>query len=162
MSAILWPLVDNQIRRGEIWNTYGHFPQRTKGVHWGWDFYAKCGTPCYAIADGVIASVYGSTTDKENFGLVVVLKFSFGKKHLYAAYCHLSGSVVRTGQKVSAGDQVGFTGNSGNAYNMTGPDEHLHFEIRTSVRPVPGGAPLRISPLLIYKICPLHHRIVEI
>jgi murein DD-endopeptidase MepM/ murein hydrolase activator NlpD len=160
MSEILWPLVSNVIRRGKLSNTYGRFPERKSGTHWGWDFYAKAGTPCYAIADGRIEAIYGSTSDTGSFGQVVVLQFDFGGKKLYAAYCHLSGATVGL-RPVKAGEQVGMTGNSGNASNMTGLDEHLHFEVRTSVRPPPGGAPHRISPLTIFGTCPLHTPIVE-
>jgi len=161
MSKILWPLVSNVIRRNKISNTYGRFPERSSGVHWGWDFYAKAGTPCYAIADGVIDLVYGHASDTGSFGRVVVLKFMYKEKALYAAYCHLAWASVYAGDNVHAGDQIGLTGNSGNAHNMSGPDEHLHFEIRTSPRPAPGGTPFRISPLNVFGQCPLKTAILE-
>jgi murein DD-endopeptidase MepM/ murein hydrolase activator NlpD len=160
MSKILWPLVSNVIRRNKLSNTFGRFPERISGTHWGWDFYAEAGTPCFAIADGRIEMVYGSASDTGSFGLVVVLKFVHGGRTLYAGYCHLSGAVVASGQKVKAGDQVGFTGNSGNANTMTGLDQHLHFEIRTSARPAAGEAH-RLSPLTVFGKCPLHTAIVE-
>lgn len=161
MSKILWPLVSNVIRRNKLSNTYGRFAERASGAHWGWDFYAKAGTPCFAIADGTIDLVYGHASDTGSFGLVAVLKFTHETGELYAAYCHLSRVVVSVGQRVAAGDQIGFTGNSGNASNMRGPDEHLHFEIRNSRRPPPGGQPSRISPLRVFKRCPLNSPIVE-
>lgn len=161
MSEILWPLVSNVIRRNKASNTYGRFPERHSGVHWGWDFYAPVGTPCFAVADGTIDLIYGHTSDTGSFGQVAVLKFQHEARSLYAAYCHLSGVVVTVGQRLAAGDQVGFTGNSGNAANMRGLDQHLHFEIRTSSRPPPGGAPYRISPLGVFGHCPLHAPIVE-
>lgn len=161
MSEILWPLVTNLIRRNKVSNTYGRFIERKSGAHWGWDFYAKCGTPCYAIADGCISNIYGDSSDTGSFGLVAVLMFAFGDKSYYAAYCHLNAVTVSNQNLVKAGDQIGFTGNSGNASNMSGLDEHLHFEIRTSVRPPPGGKPYRISPLEVFGKCPLHIAIVE-
>jgi peptidoglycan LD-endopeptidase LytH len=161
MSKIRWPLVRNVIRKGKVSNTYGTFSGRIKGGHWGWDFYAKYGTPCYAIADGFIELVYGNVTDRKNFGLAVVLRFEFNGKNLYAAYCHLSASSVDPHTTVKAGDVIGFTGNSGNAFNMKGDDEHLHFEVRTSPRPGPGGLPGRISPLGIFGRCPLREVIVD-
>ncbi|RSM89950.1 hypothetical protein DMH25_39875 [Streptomyces sp. WAC 01325] len=48
------------------------------------------------------------------------------KGHMYT-YCHLSQRQVRTGQKVSAGKQLGLVGSTGNS---TGP--HLHFEMSNS------------------------------
>lgn len=160
-EKILWPLVTNVIRRNKASNTFGRFADRKSGAHWGWDFFAVSGTPCYAIANGTIDAIYGHASDTGSFGRVVVLKFRFGTRDLYAAYCHLSREVVNVGDRVSAGDQIGFTGNSGNASSMKGLDQHLHFEIRTSVRPPPGGEPSRLSPIIVYKKCPLHQTIVE-
>lgn len=160
MTQILWPLVNNVIRKNKLSNTFGRFPERAKGVHWGWDFYAAAGTPCYAIADGKIVLQYGDKNDTDNFGLVAVLEFQLEGKTLYAAYCHLNRIVAQNGP-ISAGYQIGFTGNSGNAHSMVGADEHLHFEIRTSSRPAPGGEPRRISPLKVFKTCPLTQPIYE-
>lgn len=161
MTTVHWPLVSNVIRRNKLSNTFGRFPERASGVHWGWDFYAKAGTPCFAIADGEIAMIYGRASDRASFGLVAVLKFEFEGKPLYAAYCHLSATSVAVGQQVRAGDQIGATGNSGNAFTMKGDDEHLHFEIRSSARPAPGGPPRRYSPLKVFGFCPLHDAVIE-
>ncbi len=161
MATILWPLVHNVIRRNKVSNTFGRFPERTSGTHWGWDFYAKAGTPCFAIADGTIDMIYGHASDTGSFGLVAVLKFQYKERNLFAAYCHLNSVVVTAGQQVQAGAQIGFTGNSGNAHNMAGLDEHLHFEIRASSRPPPGGEPLRLSPLTVFGKCPLQTPIIE-
>lgn len=161
-SKILWPLVSNMIRRNKLSNTFGRFAERTSGTHWGWDFYAKRGTPCFAIADGPVKAVYGAATDTGSFGLVVVQEFAFEGRKLYAAYCHLSAALVQASpHAVAAGTQIGMTGNSGNASTMKGDDEHLHFEIRSSVRPPPGGEPVRLSPLTVFKVCPLHRPILE-
>jgi len=152
--------VNNVIRRNKLSNTYGRFPERTSGVHWGWDFYAESGTPCYAIANGKLVLRYGSSSDTGSFGLVSVLEFLSEGRTLYAAYCHLSGVSAPLGP-IAAGEQIGFTGNSGNAHNMQGLDQHLHLEIRTQPRPPPGGAPYRLSPLVVFKRCPLHQAIFE-
>lgn len=162
MPAILWPLVHNVIRRNKPSNTFGRFQERKSGTHWGWDFYAEAGTPCFAIADGRIELIYGNVSDTGSFGQVVVLRLQHEARTLYAAYCHLSGAVVTVGQGVQAGDQVGFTGNSGNAQSMRGLDQHLHFEIRTSSRPPPGGEPHRLSPMVVFGHCPLHAPVIEV
>lgn len=161
MTMVLWPLVTNVIRRNKESNTFGRFPERESGRHWGWDFYAPAGTPCFAIADGTVEAIYGDASDTRSFGRVVVLRFAFGRRILYAAYCHLSREVVNVGDTVKAGAQIGLTGNSGNASTMRGLDQHLHFEIRTLVRPPPGGRPVRLSPKTVFKKCPLHHAILE-
>jgi murein DD-endopeptidase MepM/ murein hydrolase activator NlpD len=49
----------------------------------------------------------------------------------YAFYGHLSEISVKSGDQIKEGDAIGKTGNTGNAYNMKGEDEHLHFEYRT-------------------------------
>jgi murein DD-endopeptidase MepM/ murein hydrolase activator NlpD len=46
-------------------------------------------------------------------------------------YGHLSGYNCHTGQKVNAGQVIGYTGNTGRS---SGP--HLHFEIRINGTPV--------------------------
>jgi murein DD-endopeptidase MepM/ murein hydrolase activator NlpD len=48
----------------------------------------------------------------------------------YAFYSHLSKIDVKVGQSVKEGDEVGLTGNSGNAKGMKGEDQHLHFEYK--------------------------------
>lgn len=160
MDKVLWPLVSNMIRKNKISNTFGRFAERSSGVHWGWDFYAEAGTPCYAISDGELVMIYGRASDTGNFGKVAVLKFEFKGKTYYAAYCHLLDVTAGIGP-IKAGDEVGHTGNSGNAYNMKGADQHLHFEIRNSPRPGPGGPPNRISPFFLYGVCPLNQTILE-
>jgi murein DD-endopeptidase MepM/ murein hydrolase activator NlpD len=147
-----WPLDENIIRRGVLNNTFGLVRRdrfgRTK-PHQGWDLRAKIGTPCYAIADGEVALVYHS----EDYGKVLVLEFFKGRR-LYAAYCHLSLVMVESGNKVTLGQAVALTGDSGNARGMSEPDQHLHFEIRTVPRPGL-GLDGRISPLRVFGKIPL-------
>ena len=162
MSDIVWPLDYNIIRNKHISNTFGKFRERTKGHHWGWDFYAPAGTACYAIADAISIQTYGKASSKENFGLVLVLEFEFEGRRLFAAYCHLSKIVthgIGAHSQVKAGDLIAYSGNSGNAYNMKGQDEHLHFELRETVRPLPGEKG-RLSPIRAFKTLPLKSPII--
>lgn len=85
--------------------------------HTGIDYAMPVGTPVLAVADGVIANVL---TDK-SYGEVVVLKAD--KYEIW--YCHLSVKGVKKGDKVSVGQELGKSGNTGNS---TGP--HLHLETR--------------------------------
>lgn len=85
--------------------------------HTGIDYAAPVGTPVLAVADGVISNVM---TDK-SYGEVVVLKAD--KYEIW--YCHLSVKGVKKGDKVSVGQELGKSGNTGNS---TGP--HLHLETR--------------------------------
>lgn len=90
------------------------------GFHTGVDFSAPAGTPVKAAAAGtvVVAQSGGS------YGTHVVIKHSDG---VYTLYAHFSSKSVSVGQTVTAGQQIGNVGSTGNS---TGP--HLHFELRNS------------------------------
>ena len=88
--------------------------------HLGTDFAAPKGTPVYASAKGVIKYLATLT----GYGNVVYLKH--GTKYL-TVYAHLAGfkKGLRSGDKVSKGQAIGFVGSTGQS---TGP--HLHYEVR--------------------------------
>lgn len=86
--------------------------------HGGVDYGVPEGTPVYATKDGVLSSLY----DEGGFGNYASINQEDGKTTYYG---HLSRISIPTGQKVKAGDLIGYSGNSGNS---TGP--HLHFEVR--------------------------------
>ncbi|MFJ4190682.1 M23 family metallopeptidase [Kitasatospora sp. NPDC089509] len=89
------------------------------GHHTGQDFVCSTGTPLRAVANGVVVkAAYDGA-----YGNEVELKLADGK---YAQYAHLSSIGVKVGQSVAAGQQLGYSGATG---NVTGP--HLHFEVRT-------------------------------
>ncbi|MFE4533837.1 peptidoglycan DD-metalloendopeptidase family protein [Streptomyces scopuliridis] len=89
------------------------------GYHTGVDFSASSGTSVKAVGDGtVVTAGWGGS-----YGNQVVIQHSDG---MYSQYAHLSSLDVSEGQTVSAGQQIGLSGSTGNS---TGP--HLHFEIRT-------------------------------
>lgn len=93
------------------------FGARWGSLHAGLDIANSVGTPVYAAADGeVIAS--GPTP---GFGLWVKIRDSQGTVTLYG---HIDTTLVQTGERVMAGDQIATMGNRGNS---TGP--HLHFEV---------------------------------
>lgn len=159
MSAIDWPLDSNRIRRGMLNHTFGMVRRNADGSkrpHQGWDLYAPPGTPCFAVAAGKIAVI----RTNGDYGNTVVLEFSHdvnGDGHadrLFAAYSHLSRIDVKLGQAVALGQQIGLTGNSGNAVSMRGEDCHLHFELRDIAAPGTGLAG-RLSPMALFHHCPL-------
>ena len=100
-----------------------HPVTKVKGFHNGVDFGAIIGTPCLAVADGIVAisKVNGGGSSK-GYGYYIVIEHN-GFTTLYA---HLKKLGLPVGTRVKAGDVVALTGNSGES---TGP--HLHFEIRT-------------------------------
>ncbi|RKE19098.1 LysM peptidoglycan-binding domain-containing M23 family metallopeptidase [Streptomyces sp. TLI_171] len=92
----------------------------SSGYHTGIDFPVGTGTSLKAIAAGTVVSAGNGGA----YGNQVVIKLADGK---YAQYAHLSSISVSAGQSVTAGQQIGLSGATG---NVTGP--HLHFEIRTT------------------------------
>jgi murein DD-endopeptidase MepM/ murein hydrolase activator NlpD len=93
---------------------------RSAGGHSGLDITAPSGTPVKSVAAGTVVSMNASGA---SYGNHVVVKHADGK---YTLYAHLSSTSVSVGQSVSAGQQVGNVGSTGNS---SGP--HLHFEVRT-------------------------------
>jgi murein DD-endopeptidase MepM/ murein hydrolase activator NlpD len=92
----------------------------SSGYHTGVDFVVPTGTSLKAVGAGTVVSAgWGGA-----YGNQVVIKLNDGH---YAQYAHLSQLSVSAGQTVTAGQQVGLSGATG---NVTGP--HLHFEIRTA------------------------------
>ncbi|MFF2202416.1 peptidoglycan DD-metalloendopeptidase family protein [Streptomyces sp. NPDC058145] len=92
----------------------------SSGYHTGVDFVVPTGTSLKAVGAGTVVSAgWGGA-----YGNQVVIKLNDG---YYAQYAHLSQLSVTAGQTVTAGQQVGLSGATG---NVTGP--HLHFEIRTT------------------------------
>ncbi|WP_051836998.1 M23 family metallopeptidase [Streptomyces sp. NRRL WC-3742] len=92
------------------------------GYHTGVDFAVAPGTPLMAVGGATVVSAGWDGA----YGKEVVLRLEDGH---YAQYAHLSSVAVSAGQRVSAGERIGYSGSTGNS---TGP--HLHFEIRTSNR----------------------------
>ncbi|MFF1920783.1 peptidoglycan DD-metalloendopeptidase family protein [Streptomyces sp. NPDC058221] len=91
----------------------------SSGSHTGIDFPVSTGTSVKAVTSGtVVTAGWGGA-----YGNEVVIKHADGH---YSQYGHMSSLSVSAGQAVTAGQQVGLSGATGNA---TGP--HLHFEVRT-------------------------------
>ncbi len=92
----------------------------SSGYHTGVDFVVPTGTSLKAVGAGTVVSAgWGGA-----YGNQVVVRLADG---YYAQYAHLSSLSVSSGQSVTAGQQLGLSGATG---NVTGP--HLHFEIRTT------------------------------
>ena len=88
--------------------------------HKGIDYALPLGTPVLAAADGIVEK---AGVDNTGYGNMILIR------HLWTdgtVYAHLRNWSVQVGQKVKAGEIIGYSGNTGNS---TGP--HLHFEYRT-------------------------------
>ncbi len=107
---------------GTIENDFGmrmHPILKIMRMHNGVDIVTDAGTKVYAPGAGVVDFVGW----RGGYGLTVEIDHGFGYRTIYA---HLEKANVKQGQKVSRGDIIAFTGNSGRL--STGP--HLHYEVR--------------------------------
>ena len=87
-------------------------------MHEGMDFACDIGTPVYATGDGTVVSAEWNS----GYGNLIEINHGYGYTTRYA---HLSKIDVKPGQKVSRGDRIGASGNTGKS---TGP--HVHYEVR--------------------------------
>ena len=97
-----------------------YYGARRGGTHTGVDFAAYAGTPIYAWKSGTIT--YRGWNG--NYGNFVEIKHGDGTVSRYA---HMSGYNCSLGDKVSAGETIGYVGTTGNS---TG--NHLHWEIKVN------------------------------
>ena len=83
--------------------------------------------PIYNTEDGIVTWVQTGrgnaqgSTGNESYGNLVQVTFPDGRSAIYA---HLSDVLVKEGDSVKAGQQIGNMGNTGNSYG-----NHLHFEL---------------------------------
>jgi septal ring factor EnvC (AmiA/AmiB activator) len=121
-----WPTSGRIVRRfGRYTDPYTGKPAKSLGI----DIAAEFGTPFRAVADGVVnlaefISGYGQTVAIDHGPYTTV-------------YAHANGLMIRRGQPVKAGQQLGSVGNTG----LTGGSAYiLTFEIRyngTAQDPLP-------------------------
>ena len=121
-GKILWP-----VKSGRITSKFGnrnHPVLKSVKFHRGVDIAVSLGTPVYAGIRGIVTFA----GKRGNYGNLVEIEGSDGIKVRYA---HLSKINVVAGQRVSDGEKVAETGNTGMS---TGP--HLHYEIIVDDSPV--------------------------
>lgn len=110
---------------------FGQGGSRWAADHTGLDFAAPMGTRVGAVLPGeVVSASYAGA-----YGRQVIIRHGDGTE---TTYCHMSEFTVSVGDSVSAGEQVGSVGMTG---NTTGP--HLHFEVLPG-----GGDPVDPEPWL--------------
>ncbi|WOT07014.1 peptidoglycan DD-metalloendopeptidase family protein [Shewanella sp. DAU334] len=118
------PLARNY-RISSRFNPHRHHPVTGRtSPHNGTDFATPIGTKIIAPGDGVVSLV----TDHRFAGKYVVI--DHGNKYR-TRYLHLSKSLVHKGQRVSRGQVIALSGNTG---RITGP--HLHYEFHINGRAV--------------------------
>jgi murein DD-endopeptidase MepM/ murein hydrolase activator NlpD len=123
---------DKPVKSAEFTSGYGIRSDPFQGRaarHQGIDLAAPVGTPIYATADGIVSD---AGWNSGGYGNLVKLNHGRG---IETRYGHLSAILVRTGQRVTRGQQIGRMGSTGRS---TG--SHLHYEVRIddrAVNPIP-------------------------
>jgi murein DD-endopeptidase MepM/ murein hydrolase activator NlpD len=142
---------------------------RGSSIHGGCDFAGKIGTPIFAIADGKITKRYVQSDGTPcpdggkptcgpgkcgegkwpcscggcmgNYIMITHSGTDEGRK-IVSYYAHLSTYTVEDGAEVTAGQQIGTMGTTGNS---SGP--HLHLEIRIKGSPIGVGSQGKVDPI---------------
>ena len=106
------------MKGGKVISSFGG-----KRRHAGTDIKTKAGDPIYAAFEGKVVrsgTHYG-------YGLCIVIRHANGLETLYS---HQKKNLVKVGDWVKAGDQIGIVGRTGRAST-----EHCHFEVKCNGRP---------------------------
>lgn len=118
------PLQKNY-RISSRFNPHRHHPVTGRtSPHNGTDFATPIGTKIVAPGDGIVSLV----TEHRFAGKYVVIEHG---NNYRTRYLHLSKPLVHKGQRVSRGQVIALSGNTG---RITGP--HLHYEFHINGRPV--------------------------
>ncbi|MGI9276876.1 MAG: peptidoglycan DD-metalloendopeptidase family protein [Endozoicomonas sp.] len=114
--------------------------------HNGTDFATPVGTEILSISDGVVARAGNHPIAGKYVDIKHTEKYS-------TRYLHLDKILVRSGKRVSMGDRVALSGQTG---RVTGA--HLHFELHANGRPVdamkyplPEGRQLNESQMIVFR-----------
>jgi murein DD-endopeptidase MepM/ murein hydrolase activator NlpD len=111
----------NPVAKGVITQLYGAtaFAQKAyrSKFHNGIDFGVSVGTPIYAAEEGKV--LMAGNNGKVQYGKYVLIKHT---NNLVTLYAHLSRQMVSTGDTVTRGQLIGYSGNTGYSFGA-----HLHF-----------------------------------
>jgi hypothetical protein len=116
------------VRNSHVTCRYGALGPWDGGKHRGIDFAAPVGTDIHAPWSGTVVEV-GHTSWGSAYGLAVIIDFDHlpdGSPGYWGILAHNSHVLVHKGQRVTAGQVVAKSGDTG---HVTGP--HCHFEIQT-------------------------------
>jgi len=120
-GQFLWPVPG-------YYNITSYYGQRWGRLHGGIDISSAGieGKPIIATADGVVLSAGYNTGGFGNWVMINHGNYNGNQYTTISAHMKYTPS-VRTGQSVSAGQVIGYVGNTGRSYG-----NHLHFEVRVN------------------------------
>lgn len=114
------------IGRGKEWHQGVDLAGATAGLK----------VPVYASADGVVKKAGALSS----YGNRVLITHTIGGKTWETNYAHLDKIIVKEGQRVKQGEQIGIMGNTGGSFGV-----HLHFEIHNGL--YAAGQPNAVDPM---------------
>ncbi len=112
---------------GRVSSRYGHRTDPVngkRGFHEGVDLKGRSGDPIIATADGTVTKAFW------NGGYGKFIEIDHGNGYV-TKFAHMKKMLVKKGEKVTRGQEIGQVGNSGRS---TG--SHLHYEICFNKKPV--------------------------
>ena len=134
------PVREPDIRRNRASNLMGEGVRNYNGKytnHQGFDYYAAQGTDVLSFLDGVVVA---TVLDEEgDYGRTLTIEHTDSQNNtVYSFYAHLDKVNVNVGESVTEGQVVAKSGITGNASNLKGQDQHLHFELRSRPENIKG------------------------
>ncbi|MGN7157745.1 peptidoglycan DD-metalloendopeptidase family protein [Dietzia cercidiphylli] len=126
-SKRVWPLAEGSYQVSGEWGPRVNPVHGSTEVHGGIDLAAPMGTPMFAAMDGRVVAA----GEAQGFGNWVVIDHNDDDKLVSTVYGHIQSASdlrVKTGEEVTAGQEIALVGSGG-----TSTGAHLHFEY------VPGG-----------------------
>lgn len=144
------PLTNMSIASSSSWGNYrgGTFGKTRTDQngnlkqHNGIDLSAEVGTPVHSMFDGVIICIDDMYTDGPNngYGNQIQIQSTIGGNTIIVQYAHLlstkpveedpfTGNKLSVGSHVFQGQLIGYTGKTGNAFNV--PNKHLHLGVKS-------------------------------
>jgi murein DD-endopeptidase len=121
--GLAWPVPEST----RVASPFGYRIHPTLGIrklHTGVDLSVPQGTKVHVVEEGIVRR---ASEDAVN-GRVLIIDHGRG---VTTAYCHNSELLVKVGQRVTRGELISLSGNTGRS---TGP--HLHYQLELSSQPV--------------------------
>lgn len=122
VPELAWPMEQVQVTSNFGYRRHPIF--KTRRLHKGMDLQARQGDRIFAAAVGRVVTAHRH----RSYGLHVVIDHGDG---VQTTYSHMSALLVKRGDMVEMGDEVGLAGRTGQTTGV-----HLHFELLIDDRPV--------------------------